>query len=59
MLRDAIRVLKLDRRLVHRRGWIDGKELAQALAELPDVEAKAAEPPPPLEEPPAGRPDES
>jgi hypothetical protein len=59
MLQDAIRVLKLDRRLVHRRGWIGAKELAEALAELPDVEAKAAEPPPPLEEPPAGRSNES
>lgn len=47
MLRDAIQGLKLDRRLASRRGWIEEDELARALAELPDVAAKAAEVAPP------------
>jgi len=39
--------LKLDRRLATRRGWIEASELTRALAELPDVKDKAAEPAPP------------
>jgi hypothetical protein len=38
--------MKLDRRLASRRGWIEEAELGRALAELPDVAAKAAEPAP-------------
>jgi len=47
MLQDAIRSLKLDRRLRHRRGWVSEGELTRALGELPDVKDKAAEPAPP------------
>ena len=46
MLKDAIRSLKLDRRLATRRGWIQDQELAHALGQLPDVKDKAAEPAP-------------
>jgi hypothetical protein len=44
MLDDALRKLRLDRRLMERRGWIPKAELERALAELPDVEDKAAPP---------------
>jgi hypothetical protein len=44
MLDDALRKLRLDRRLLERRGWISKAELDRALAELPDVEDKAAPP---------------
>ena len=44
MLDEALRKLRLDRRLVDRRGWIPKAELERALAELPDVESKAAPP---------------
>jgi hypothetical protein len=57
MLGDAIRTMKLDRRLASRRGWISEADLARALNELPDVKGKAAEPPPapePPQEPPSG-----
>jgi hypothetical protein len=47
MLRDALRDLKLDRRLAHRRGWVSPEELRKGLAALPDVSDKKAEPPPP------------
>jgi hypothetical protein len=47
MLQDAIRSLRLDRRLRHRRGWIADAELDRSLAELPDVKGKAADPAPP------------
>ena len=50
MLDEALRELRLDSRLTDRRGWIDRKELARALAELPDVSDKAA----PSEQPAAG-----
>jgi hypothetical protein len=53
MLDDALRKLKLDRRLQGRRGWTTRSELREALAALPDVSAKIA----PVEEPheaPAG-----
>jgi hypothetical protein len=52
MLGDAIRALKLDRRLASRRGWIAEAELVRLLLELPDVKEKAAEPPPAPEPPP-------
>lgn len=47
MLGDALRNLKLDRRLAHRRGWVAPEELAAGLAALPDVTDKKADPPPP------------
>jgi hypothetical protein len=47
MLGDALRNLKLDRRLANRRGWVAPEELAAALAALPDVTDKKADPPPP------------
>lgn len=50
MLDDALRQLRLDRRLLERRGWIPRAELESALAALPDVESKAA-PPEPAAEP--------
>ena len=46
MLGDALRDLKLDRRLASRRGWVTPEELAAGLAALPDVSHKKAEPPP-------------
>jgi len=42
MNRDAIRNLQLDRRLMHRRGWISKPELAKQLEALPDVGHKIA-----------------
>jgi hypothetical protein len=42
MIDPALRKLRLDRRLLDRRGWIDPKELARELAALPDVSAKIA-----------------
>lgn len=42
MVQDYTRNLKLDRRLLRRRGWIDRQELEKALADLPDVSDKAA-----------------
>jgi hypothetical protein len=47
MLSDALRDLKLDRRLASRRGWVSPEELAKGLAALPDVADKKAETPPP------------
>ena len=44
MDRKAMQQLKLDRRLVRRRGWIKGDDLERALAELPDVSHKVAPP---------------
>ena len=41
MNRDSLAKMRLDRRLLTRRGWIDGNELDQALASLPDVAGKA------------------
>lgn len=46
MLDEALHALRLDSRLRDRRGWIDRKELARVLAELPDVSDKAAPPEP-------------
>jgi hypothetical protein len=44
MNRDANEKLRLDRRLLRRRGWISEAELDQALTELPDVSHKIAPP---------------
>ena len=41
MAYDDNRKLKLDRRLLRRRGWIDPEELEKELADLPDVSHKA------------------
>jgi hypothetical protein len=41
MVYDYSRKLKLDRRLLRRRGWIDPEELEKELADLPDVSHKA------------------
>jgi hypothetical protein len=38
---DSKNTLRLDRRLVGRRGWIENEELTRELARLPDVAAKA------------------
>jgi hypothetical protein len=57
MLSEALQHLRLDRRLVHRRGWLAQEELERALAALPDVSDKRAEPPPaPASSPAAERP---
>ena len=42
--------LRLDRRLIRRRGWIAQEELERELAALPDVSAKIADPEPPDED---------
>jgi hypothetical protein len=58
MAYDYTRNLKLDRRLLRRRGWVDPEELERELADLPDVSHKAQprggdeEPAPESEEPP-------
>jgi hypothetical protein len=41
MDRDATQRLRLDRRLIRRRGWISKEELAKELEALPDVSTKA------------------
>ena len=41
MDRESKERLRLDRRLIERRGHITREELERALAELPDVAAKA------------------
>lgn len=55
MLDEALRALRRDSRLADRRGWVDRKELARAIAELPDVSDKAA-PPETTPAEPAGEP---
>jgi hypothetical protein len=50
MDRDSMQKLRLDRRLIKRRGWIDSKQLEQALEKLPDVAHKIAEPEADVEE---------
>ena len=42
MDRDSIDRLKLDQRLIRRRGWIADDELQRALADLPDAADKIA-----------------
>ena len=41
MNRESLEKLRLDRRLLSRRGWMSGAERARALEELPDVSHKA------------------
>jgi len=48
MNRDALQQLRLDRRLIRRRGWVSEAELQKALEALPDVSDKIA----PFEEEP-------
>jgi hypothetical protein len=52
MLDEALRDLKVDRRMLERRGWITRQELAAAFAALPDSADKVA----PQEEAPAAPP---
>ena len=56
MNRDEMEKLRLDRRLIDRRGWISKAELEKELKALPDVSHKVA----PLEdaEPPQAEPAE-
>jgi hypothetical protein len=42
MIDPALRKLRLDRRMLDRRGWIGRQDLDRELAELPDVSAKIA-----------------
>jgi hypothetical protein len=56
MNHDALERLRLDRRLIKRRGWISGSDLEQALAELPDVSDKVA---PPDEDSDSGAPEDA
>ena len=41
MNRDAMQKMRLDRRLIRRRGWVSEAELARELAALPDAASKA------------------
>jgi hypothetical protein len=41
MDRDSMKQLRLDRRLIRRRGWISDQELAQELESLPDASQNA------------------
>ncbi|HUT78447.1 MAG TPA: hypothetical protein VM285_12215 [Polyangia bacterium] len=50
MLDEALRDLKVDRRMLERRGWITRQERAAAFAALPDAADKVA---PQEETPPA------
>ena len=42
MDRESMRRLRLDRRLIRRRGWISEEDLERELAALPDVSHKIA-----------------
>ena len=42
MDQESLRGLRLDRRLIGRRNWIDPKQLERELAALPDVSDKMA-----------------
>jgi hypothetical protein len=42
MDRDSMERLRLDRRLIRRRGWMAKEDLDRELAELPDVSDKIA-----------------
>jgi hypothetical protein len=44
MNREATEKLRLDRRLIQRRGWISNEEREKCLEELPDVSHKIAPP---------------
>jgi hypothetical protein len=50
MDRRSLARLRLDRRLIARRGWIKPEELERELAALPDVSNKVAPPEAPGEE---------
>ena len=41
MNRESLEKLRLDRRLIHRRGWMNEAERRRALEALPDVASKA------------------
>jgi hypothetical protein len=41
MNRESLEKLRLDRRLIKRRGWMSPAELARSLDQLPDAAAKA------------------
>jgi hypothetical protein len=41
MNRESLEKLRLDRRLMSRRGWMSSAERARALEQLPDVSDKA------------------
>ena len=41
MNRESIEKMRLDRRLISRRGWMSSAERARALEDLPDVSEKA------------------
>jgi hypothetical protein len=56
MDQQTMRNLRLDRRLIGRRGWPSPQEIEADLAKLPDVAAKIA---PPEEEEPAPGPSPS
>ena len=47
MIDPALRKLRLDRRLLDRRGWLSPEDRERELAALPDVSAKIA----PMDEP--------
>jgi hypothetical protein len=61
MDRESMVRLRLDRRLIRRRGWIAPEELAKELEKLPDVSGKIAPQEPAAEGParPAGASGES
>ena len=42
MERESMRRLRLDRRLIRRRGWLSEEDLERELAALPDVSHKIA-----------------
>ena len=42
MDRESMRRLRLDRRLIRRRGWLSEEDLERELAALPDVSYKIA-----------------
>jgi hypothetical protein len=44
MDRESVEKLRLDKRLIGRRGWIDEEELKRALDSLPDAADKIAPP---------------
>ena len=41
MNRESLEKLRLDRRLLHRRGWMSETERQRSLEALPDVSSKA------------------
>ena len=56
MNRDSIQQLRLDRRLIKRRGWISADELDKEIEALPDASDKVA---PPEEESDSNSPDDA